>query len=161
MVEARFIQTHPNAKLPTQAHNEIGIGDSGFDLYAAFDSSVRGVYLDINDKPCMDIKGRESTVIPVGLKLAYITPGYWFRVEARSGLGFKSGIQPHFGIIDNPYRGDLGIKLYNLTSNDYTVTTGDRIAQIVFYPLIQPTLSFTNTVIESNRGAGGHGSTGR
>lgn len=151
MVEAKFIQTHPRAKLPTQAHSEVGTGDSGFDLYAVLPDTLNVV----------TIPAGESLVVPVGLKLAYVTPGYWFRVEARSGLGFKHGIQPHFGIIDNPYRGDLGIKLYNLSKNDYTVKDGDRIAQIIFYPLIQPTLSFTDTVDETKRGEGGFGHTGK
>ena len=150
MVEVKFIQTHPRAKLPSQAHPEIGTGDSGFDLYAVIDGDS-----------CLVVPKRGSVVVPVGLKLAYVTPGYWFRIEARSGLGFKYGVQPHFGIIDNSFRGSLGVKVYNLTDVDYTITDGDRIAQIIFYPLIQPVVSFTDTAVETNRGETGFGNSGR
>lgn len=161
MVEAKFLQTHPRAKLPTQAHSEIGTGDSGFDLYGVIDERNSAAKFDADGKAHLVVPARGSIVVPVGLKLAYVTPGYWFRVEARSGLGFKYGIQPHFGIIDNPYRGDLGVKLYNLTDVDYKIFDGDRIAQIIFYPLVQPVLSFTDTVDETQRGEGGFGKSGR
>lgn len=160
-LEARFVKTHSRAKLPTQAHSEIDIGDSGFDLYAVVDERGSATKFDIVGAAHIIVPARGSVVVPIGLKLAYVSPGYWFRVEARSGLGFKYGIQPHFGIIDNPYRGDLAIKLYNLTDVDYKVVDGDRIAQIIFYPLVQPKLSFTEVVDETTRGDGGFGKSGR
>lgn len=143
MVEATFIKTHPDAKLPTQAHSELGTGDTGYDIF-----SLEDVF----------IQGNSSVVAPVGLKLAYITPGYWFRIEGRSGLGFNSGIQPHFGVIDNNYKGGLGVKLYNLTSTNVRIPKDKAIAQIIFYPLIQPRLSFTEVATESGRGENGFGS---
>jgi dUTP pyrophosphatase len=97
--------------------------------------------------------------VDVGLSLAYITPGYWFRIEGRSGLGFKNSIQPHLGVIDNGYRGDLAVKLYNFhETKDLNVQPGDRIAQIVVYPLIQPEFKFADDVSESTRGDKGFGS---
>ena len=87
MPNARFVKTHPDAQLPKK-NNE---SDTGFDVF-----SVEEV----------TIPARSSAVVPVGLKVGYIPEGYWFKVEGRSGLGFKHGILPHPGIIDNGYRGD-------------------------------------------------------
>ena len=142
IIDARlkFKRVHPDAKLPTKNN----ASDTGYDVSA------------VEDKV---IPARGSAVVDVGLILSDITPGYWFRVEGRSGMGFKYGIQPHFGIIDNQYRGELGVKLYNQTDTDYTVTIGDRIAQFVVYKNY-------NTVIEEGevedtiRGDKGFGSSG-
>jgi len=65
-IELKVVKTHPDAKLPHRAHDN----DSGYDVY-----SVEEVV----------VPARGSVVVPVGLTLAYITPGYWFRVEPRSG----------------------------------------------------------------------------
>lgn len=137
----RFEKTHEDAKLPSK-NNET---DTGFDVYC------------VEDKV---IPARGSAVVNVGLKFANIPPGYWIKVEGRSGLGFKYGILPHPGIIDNGYRGDAGIKLYNLTETDYHVASGDRIAQFVLYPVINCTVSFGET-IQSDRGEKGFGSSGK
>lgn len=139
----KFVKTHEDAELPKANNSEIGTGDSGYDLTAVED---------------VLIPGNSSAVIPVGLTLAYIEKGYWFRIEPRSGLGFKHSLQPHLGVIDNGYRGDLGVKLYNFKSESYTVTKGDRIAQFVVYPLIQPQCEWADDVVESDRGDKGFGS---
>ncbi len=146
VMEVKFIKTHADAKLPQANNNEAGTGDSGYDLAAVQDVIVPA--------------GR-STVVPVGLTLAYIDPGFWFKIEARSGLGFKHSIIPHGGIIDNGYKGDLGVKLYNLSDKMYEVKKGDRVAQFVVYPLIQPDCSWTDEVVESTRGDSGFGSSGK
>ena len=99
--------------------------------------------------------------VPVGLTLAYIEKGFWFRIEPRSGLGFKHDIQPHLGIIDNGYRGDLGVKLYNFGNEPYFVKKGDRIAQFVVYPLIQPQCDWADEIVQSDRGTDGLGSSGK
>lgn len=136
-------RTHAQAKLPAANNKETGTGDSGFDLTAVED---------------VVIKSRGSAVVPVGLTLADITPGYWIRIEPRSGLGFKHNIQPHLGVIDNGYRGDLGVKLYNFGDIDYAVKIGDKIAQLVVYPLLQPVFEFVDDVTTTNRGDNGFGS---
>ena len=107
------------------------------------------------------IPPRGSAVVPVGLQLAYITPGYWFRVEPKSGLGFKHGLQPHLGIIDNQYRGGMGIKIYNFTDVGYTYNVGDKVSQFVVYELIDTEVEWSDTVYETNRGSKGFGSTGK
>lgn len=144
-VTIKFKKTHPDAVLPRVNNGDYGTGDSGYDLTA-----VEERFLPAGG----------SVVVPVGLTLADVTPGYWIRIEPRSGLGFKHNIQPHLGVIDNGYRGDLGVKLYNFSDcgNGYTVKKGDRVAQLVVYPLIQPEMSFSDEVTDTSRGDKGFGS---
>lgn len=141
----KFVKTHLDAKLPEANNSEATTGDSGYDLFAVEDTIIPSC---------------GNAVVPVGLTLAYIDPGYWFRIEPRSGLGFKHSIQPHLGVIDNGYRGDLGVKLYNFHGQEYEVKAGDRIAQFVLYQLIQAQLEWADEVEDSNRGNSGFGSSG-
>ena len=139
-----FVKTHPDAQLPgASTVGTIGTGDTGYDLTAVEDVQIS-----------------RCGLVPVGITLAYIEKGFWFRIEPRSGLGFKHDIQPHLGIIDNGYRGDLGVKLYNFGHEPYFVKKGDRIAQFVVYPLIQPQCSWADEITESDRGGKGFGSSG-
>jgi dUTP pyrophosphatase len=137
----KFEKTHESAKLPSK-NNE---SDTGYDVYSIEDVVV---------------PARSSAVVNVGLKFADIPEGYWIKVESRSGLGFKHGITAHPGIIDNGYRGDAGIKLYNLTDVPYQIKAGDRIAQFVVYMNINMDVAW-GTVTESSRGEKGFGSSGK
>lgn len=138
-----FIKTNDIAKLP-QKNNTL---DSGYDVFCVEDKII---------------PARGSAVVDVGLKFGSIPDAHWIKVESRSGLGFKHGILAHPGIIDNGYRGDAGIKLYNLTDNDYQVTKGDRIAQFVLYSLAENfTPEFTLQANSSERGQSGFGSSGK
>jgi len=166
-----FLKTHPDARLPEQNNQKTdGTADTGYDLYAVENVVIPGVHIESNtgsdaeEYLKVDASSRYkvgSAVVPVGLEVAFIEPGYWFRIEGRSGLGFKYGIQPHFGIIDNQYRGDLGVKLYNLGSDDYIVSAGDKIAQMVFYPLVEAQMKFADAKQETDRGEKGFGSSGK
>lgn len=172
-----FLKTHPDARLPEQNNQKTdGTADTGYDLYAVENVVIPGVHIESKGPPPgymrSDAEGNlkvdnssrykvGSAVVPVGLEVAFIEPGYWFRIEGRSGLGFKYGIQPHFGIIDNQYRGDLGVKLYNLGSDDYIVSAGDKIAQMVFYPLVEAQMKFADDKQETDRGEKGFGSSGK
>jgi len=137
----KFEKTHPDAKLPTKNHSS----DTGYDVYSIENKTV---------------PAKSSAIVGVGLKFADIPEGYWIRVESRSGLGFKHGIMAHPGIIDNGYRGDAGIKLYNLTDCDYVIKSGDRIAQFVVYMNISMGVEF-GKVQETQRGEKGFGSSGK
>lgn len=137
----KFEKTHPDAKLPSKNHES----DTGYDVYS------------IEDKT---IPARGSSVINVGFKFADIPEGYWIKVESRSGLGFKHGISAHPGIIDNGYRGDAGVKLYNHTDTDYQVKIGDRIAQFAIYFNIHMHVEW-GTAQETSRGDKGFGSSGK
>ena len=145
-MELKFKKINPEAKLPTRKTNKgDGTDDTGWDVYSVEDKII---------------PAKGSAVVDVGLKFAYITPGYWVKVEGRSGLGFKHDVIPHGGIIDNSYTGNAGIKLRNLSNVDYEVKKGDRIAQFVVYPLIETVVS-EGEIQETDRGANGFGSSGR
>lgn len=147
----KFIKTHEDAVLPNPKHrleysNGANKGDTGFDL-----TSVEEVL----------VPAKGSALVNTGLKLASMPPNIWCAIAPRSGLGFKHGIQPHLGIIDNGYTGDLGVKLYNLSDVDYKVSKGDRVAQLIFYPLITPFAEWTDTADQTDRGENGFGSSGK
>ena len=137
----KFEKTHPCAQLPKKNFDT----DAGWDLFAV-ESLV--------------IPAQCTAMAPVGLKLAYVEPGYWIRVESRSGLSFKHSILAHPGVIDQNYRGDLGVLLYNHGHSAYTVSTGDRIAQLVVYYNIHMVTAWEN-VQNTDRGDKGIGSSGK
>ena len=137
----KFEKTHVDAILPVKNHDN----DTGMDVTSIEDITV---------------PARGSAVVGVGLKYAYIEPGFWVKVEGRSGLGFKHGIMPHSGIIDEGYRGDAGVKLYNLTDVDYNVKAGERVAQFVIYANYPVEVS-EGDVVDSDRGEKGFGSSGK
>jgi len=126
--------------------NLLGTCDSGYDIFACED---------------VIIPKKDKKIVPTGIQVGYISPGYWFKIESRSGLSFKYGILAHPGIIDNGYRGDLGVTLYNHSSSDYQILTGDKIAQLVIYPVIDADVSWTNEVIMTPRNDRGIGSSGK
>ena len=111
----------------------------------------------------------EPVVIPVG-KRAMIPPGLFFampegfeiQVRPRSGLAAKNGVTvlntP--GTIDSDYRGEVKVILINLGDADFTVNNGDRIAQLIVAPVTQGIFVKTDKLDETERGAGGFGSTG-
>jgi dUTP pyrophosphatase len=136
-----FEKTHPNAILPSKTHSQ----DVGWDLYSVED---------------VNIPPKSQNVVNIGLKLAYLDQGYWFKIESRSGLAFNHNIVAFAGIIDNTYRGVIGIKLFNFSDIAYHVKVGDRIAQMVIY---MENIDFDvqwGRVVETKRGSGGFGSTG-
>ena len=117
----------------------------------------------------MDIRAAESTTLPVGKRHAVATgfafaipDGYEVQVRPRSGLALKHGITclntP--GTIDSDYRGEVKVILANLGEDDFIITKGDRIAQIVVAPATQGEMIEVDTLDETARGTGGFGSTG-
>lgn len=101
--------------------------------------------------------------IPTGIAIALPSPDYAALVFVRSGMGFKHGIglSNGVGVIDSDYRGELRVALFNESDTDYTIHDGDRIAQLMVLPVVQPALEFVDELDETERGAGGFGSTGR
>jgi dUTP pyrophosphatase len=114
MPEVLFEKIHEDAQLPKKNHET----DTGWDLFAVEDKVIPA-------------KGRD--VVDVGIKVAKIEPGYWIRVSSRSGLSFKHGILAHPGVIDQDYRGSMGVMLYNHSDTDYEVKKGDRVAQMLIH----------------------------
>ena len=144
-MQLQFIKNHPKAILPKKNYTNSLTGDAGLDLFSIEDAII---------------PARGSKIVNVGLQLGGITPGYWFRIEPRSGLGFKKGLQPHLGIIDNGYRGDLGVKLFNFSDEDQKISEGQGVAQIIVYEMIPTEVSFISKeeAREGARGDKGFGS---
>lgn len=121
---------------------------AGLDLRANIDSPVT-------------LRPLERRLIPTGLSIA-LPDGYEAQVRPRSGLALKHGVTllntP--GTIDADYRGEIGVILVNLSSEEFTVNDGDRIAQIVIARYERTEWEETDTLDETQRGAGGFGHTG-
>ena len=138
----RFRKVHPDAALPSYAHPS----DAGMDVRSVEDLTIA--------------PGRRA-LVHTGLVML-LPPMYEAQVRPRSGLALKSGITvlntP--GTIDSGYRGEVGVILVNLGDTDFQVKKGDRVAQIVIAPVVQAQVVETSEVDETDRGAGGFGSTG-
>jgi dUTP pyrophosphatase len=104
----------------------------------------------------------ERVLAPTGLTIA-LPAGYEAQVRPRSGLALKHGVTclntP--GTIDADYRGEVKVILINLGQEPFTITRGERIAQMVIAPVTQGAWDVVDTLGETARGAGGFGSTGR
>ena len=107
------------------------------------------------------LKPMERALIPTGLYLE-LPLGVEAQVRSRSGLALKKGISvlnaP--GTVDADYRGEVGVILVNLSQEDFTINDGDRIAQLVLARHERATFELVETLSETQRGAGGFGSTG-
>jgi dUTP pyrophosphatase len=103
----------------------------------------------------------ERALVKTGLFLE-IPTGFECQVRPRSGLALKKGLTvlntP--GTIDADYRGEVGVILINLSDQPIKIEDGERIAQLIFAPVVQATWEVTEALTESDRGAGGFGSTG-
>lgn len=117
----------------------------------------------------MDIRSVEALTIPVGKRalvhtglIVNLPLGFEAQVRPRSGLALKHGVTvlntP--GTIDAGYRGEIGVILINLGDTDFEIKVGDRIAQMVIAPVTQSTIVEATEIDETDRGAGGFGSTG-
>jgi dUTP diphosphatase len=132
--------------LPLPAYQSLGA--SGMDLLAAVEET-------------MTIAAGCRGIVPTGLFIA-VPIGYEAQVRARSGLAVKKGVcvlnGP--GTIDADYRGEVGVILANLGSEDFVIERGMRVAQMVIAPVVQVQLQEVDELSSTERGAGGFGSSG-
>ena len=137
----------------------------GREIPAPFYASPGAAAMDLH--ACLDeavvIPAGGRKVIPTGLAIALPSADYVALVFARSGLGIKHGIAPAncVGVIDSDYRGKVMVGLQNSGDADYTIQPGDRIAQLMITPVIQATVEMVEELDDTQRGAGGFGSTGK
>jgi dUTP pyrophosphatase len=101
-------------------------------------------------------------LVPTGVAIHVADPGLAAVILPRSGLGHKHGIVLGnlVGLIDSDYQGQIFISLWNRGKENYTLNPMDRIAQLVVVPVMQVALNIVDDFDESERGAGGFGSTG-
>lgn len=122
---------------------------AGADLYACL------------DEPSVTIEAGETKLIHTGIAME-IPTGYAGMVFARSGLASKRGLAPanKVGVIDSDYRGELMVALHNHSTAAQIVEDGERIAQLVIMPYLAVDFVESATLDDTDRGAGGFGSTG-
>lgn len=112
----------------------------------------------------LTIQAGETVLVPSGIAISIHDPGLVALLVPRSGLGIKHGIvlANTIGVIDSDYQGEIGIGVYNRSGVAYTIEPGERICQMMFVPVTQVTLALVDEFsIDSDRGAGGFGHTGR
>ena len=142
----RFVRLPHNLDLPLPSYETSG--SAGMDLPAAIEETIV-------------VESLERTAIPTGLQIA-IPSGFEGQVRPRSGLAFRHGLTVTNapGTIDSDYRGELKVLLVNLGKEPVTIQRGMRIGQLVIAPAVQASVSEVATLDETERGAGGFGSTG-
>lgn len=134
-----------NAVIPKRATG----GSAGLDLCACIDAPLT-------------LKGGETALVPTGLAIELPSADYGAFVFARSGLAIKHGIGllNSVGVIDSDYRGEIKVGLINQIGEAYTIEPGERIAQMVVMPVSMMPVQEVEALGETDRGAGGFGSTG-
>ena len=134
----------PTAKLPVYGSDYA----AGADLYS--------------DEEAFTVAPGETRLVHTGLSME-IPEGYGGFVHARSGMATKRGLAPanKVGVIDADYRGEIMVALHNHSNAPQTVEAGERVAQLVIAPFLKAEFEETDELTETDRGAGGFGSTGK
>nr|ALS05253.1 deoxyuridine 5 -triphosphate mitochondrial isoform X2 [Tortanus forcipatus] len=129
-----------NAIIPTRG----SVRAAGYDLYSAYDYTIPA-------------GGKVLAKTDIQVKVPHGTYG---RVAPRSGLAWKNHIDIGAGVVDEDYRGNVGVVMFNHSKDDFTIRAGDRIAQLVCEKIEYPDIEVMDTLDETVRGEGGFGSTG-
>ena len=125
-------------------------GSAGLDLRAALDAAVT-------------LQPGNTTLVPTGIAIHIGDPALAAVILPRSGLGHKHGIVLGnlVGLIDSDYQGQLFVSVWNRGQTAFTIDIGERMAQLVFVPVVQAHFELVDEFHASDRGTGGFGSTGR
>jgi dUTP pyrophosphatase len=109
------------------------------------------------------LKPGQTELIPTGIAIHLADPGYAALILPRSGLGHKHGIVLGnlVGLIDSDYQGQLFVSCWNRGQTAFTINPMERIAQLVVVPVVQAEFNIVDEFADSERGAGGFGSTGK
>ncbi|XP_032415919.1 deoxyuridine 5'-triphosphate nucleotidohydrolase, mitochondrial [Xiphophorus hellerii] len=137
----RFSKLSDLATTPTRGSAKA----AGYDLYSAYDYSIGPL---------------DKAIVKTDIQIA-VPHGCYGRVAPRSGLAAKHFIDVGAGVVDEDYRGNVGVVLFNFGKETFEVKKGDRVAQLVCEKICYPDLVEEETLDETVRGAGGFGSTGR
>ncbi|XP_020016156.1 deoxyuridine 5'-triphosphate nucleotidohydrolase, mitochondrial isoform X1 [Castor canadensis] len=137
----RFVRLSEHATAPTRGSSRA----AGYDLYSAYDYTV----------PSM-----EKALVKTDIQIA-LPSGCYGRVAPRSGLAAKHFIDVGAGVIDEDYRGNVGVILFNFGKEKFEVKKGDRIAQLICERIFYPEIEEVQVLDDTERGSGGFGSTGK
>ena len=145
MSTMRVKKLRENAMIPTYGSVEA----AGADLYACLEADVT-------------IDAGKTVFVPTGIAME-VPKGYAGLIYARSSLGSKRGLAPanKVGVIDSDYRGEVMVALHNHGAVAQTIAHGERIAQLLVTPVLAPAFELCDDLTDTDRGAGGFGSTGR
>lgn len=147
-VEYRILDPRIGAEFPMPAYATPG--SAGMDLRACLDAPLA-------------LAPGDTQLIPTGIAIHMGDTGMAAVILPRSGLGHKHGIVLGnlVGLIDSDYQGQLMVSCWNRGQSSFTVEPGERIAQLVFVPVLQPEMVQVESFDASERGEGGFGSSGR
>lgn len=147
-VELKILDSRIGSDFPLPNHATDG--SAGMDLRACIDT-------DINLEP------GQTELIPTGIAIHIGDPGLAAIILPRSGLGHKHGIVLGnlVGLIDSDYQGQLFVSCWNRGQTTFKIEVGERIAQLVFVPVVQAEFEIVDKFDESFRGEGGFGHSGR
>ena len=140
MISIKYKRIHPDAKIPSYAHE----GDAGMDLYSVED------YV---------LKPGEKIIVKTGIATE-MPEGYFGSIRDRSGLAARYAIHVLAGVIDCNYRGEIGVVIINLGKEEFSISKGDRIAQVLIQTVEHVNILEVNELSETSRGKDGFGSTG-
>ena len=142
----KVVKLRESAKIPFRAT----AGSAGTDLSACIGAPLT-------------IAPGQLAQIPTGIAVGLPGPGTVGLIFARSGLAVKHGItlSNSVGVLDSDYTGEVIVGLCNVGEEPYTITPGERIAQLVVMPVLSPEIAVVETLEPTKRGAGGFGSTGK
>ena len=145
-IDVRILDPRLHTNLPEYATP----GSAGLDLRACIDETV-------------SIMPGQTMLVPGGIAIHIADPGLAAMILPRSGLGHKHGIVLGnlVGLIDSDYQGQLFVSVWNRGNQPFELKPLERIAQLVVVPVVQVSFNVVDEFAQSNRGAGGFGSTGK
>jgi dUTP pyrophosphatase len=145
-LDLKILDARMRDQLPAYATT----GSAGLDLRACLDEPLT-------------LKPGETALVPTGLAIHVADPGYAALILPRSGLGHKHGIVLGnlVGLIDSDYQGQLMISTWNRGETTFVLNPMERLAQLVIVPVVQAEFNIVDDFEQSERGAGGFGSTGK
>lgn len=146
-IQLKILDDRVGKDIPLPAHATGG--SAGMDLRACIDQSLT-------------LEPGQTELIPTGVAIHIEDPGLAATILPRSGLGHKHGIVLGnlVGLIDSDYQGQLFVSCWNRGHDSFTIEVGDRIAQLVFVPVVQADFEVVKDFESSDRGAGGFGHSG-
>ncbi len=136
-------------------------GDAAIDLRA---SGVFVIDLDHEKREIAaneyEIKPNERVLVKTGIKVA-MPPGHYGHIKGRSGLAMQHGLGSLAGVIDENYRGEIGVVLVNHGNKPYKLTKNERVAQMIIQEYKRVKVEYVEDLDETNRSVNGFGSSGR